>query len=443
MYTIYVDGRLLYDPRIADTALKSPTLELEANKHGSLSFTIHPTHAEYGNIQKLLSTLSVYRDGQLVYQGRPTYSNRAFRKGIEYKCEEMTARMNDFLLRPGTYTMTVHDFISAMLTGYNQRDAYTFPFMIGDVISHAASEITYECKDYIGYWDAMQEAVVKQLGGYLVPRYEYGAVSIEYHSDETLPSAQQQIVFGKNMTDLFIETDTDETFSILVPTGADIETEDEQGNITKTPLTIESVNGGKDYIVNVVGFDVCGMREMHKRWETIDDAQTLLETAREYLYNEAVRFSESVELSAVDLHNANVNVEAFWLLVWVTAVSSVHNLSARYVLKRIKIPLGSPNSSDISLGDTSRTLTDRIVGDAATAKSTAAVNSVSISELQGSTDEIKSSVQTLQTIFGTDENAILRVGKITRNGQQIDALILKSNYALQVEGIDVGKALTP
>ena len=55
MYTIYVDGRLLYDPRIQDTALKNPILELEANKHGSLSFTIFPNHAEYGNIKKVLS----------------------------------------------------------------------------------------------------------------------------------------------------------------------------------------------------------------------------------------------------------------------------------------------------------------------------------------------------------------------------------------------------
>ena len=100
MYSCYIDGRMLFDPRIEESAITSPLMELEANKIGALTFTIHPNHAEYGNIEKITSTISVYKDGTLIYQFRPSYSQRGFRNSVTYKCEELLARLKDFRFRP-------------------------------------------------------------------------------------------------------------------------------------------------------------------------------------------------------------------------------------------------------------------------------------------------------------------------------------------------------
>ena len=192
-----------------------------------------------------------------------------------------------------------------------------------------------------------------------MPRYENNLVYLDYLTDEDLPEASQKITFGENMTDLFIETSSDSTYSVLVPLGADYEEGEGDETVTK-PLTVESVNGGLDYIESAEGIALYGRRETVMRWDDIEDADALLAKGREYLDSIAVKFEETVDLSAIDLHNADANVESFQWMEKIQVESSVHGLSEKYVLSRISIPLDSPKSANIKLGETKRTLTDRL-----------------------------------------------------------------------------------
>ena len=107
MYTIYHNGSLMYSPEFDEYTLEAPIMTLEANKFGTLQFTIYPDHPNYSNISKITSVLSVYKDGALYRQLRPTYSKRAFRNGITHKCESVLARLNDFQFRPFIQTQNV------------------------------------------------------------------------------------------------------------------------------------------------------------------------------------------------------------------------------------------------------------------------------------------------------------------------------------------------
>ena len=100
IYTITCDGELLFDPRLQDYALQNPVLDREANRAGTLSFTIYPGHPMYGQVHFLKSRLKVYRDGTLIFMARPSHVKRNFRGGIEYKCEEILAALEDVLFRP-------------------------------------------------------------------------------------------------------------------------------------------------------------------------------------------------------------------------------------------------------------------------------------------------------------------------------------------------------
>jgi len=428
MYTIYHDGRLMFDPRFDEYGLSAPTLTLEAHKFGSLSFTIYPNHPEYGRLNKISSTLSVYKDGVLFFQCRPAWSKRGMRNSIQYKCEDILARLNDFQMRPFDYSGTLEGFVDAVLASYNDRVETGKQILKGHVtVTDTTDYVHYSSVEYLPHWDVLQTRLVNTHGGYFVPRYESGGIYLDYLRDEDLPNATQEIRFGENLTDLFIETDAANTYSVLVPVGADYDTFDEHGDPITKRLTIESVNDGKDYIENAAGIALYGRRETSRRWENVTLPQNLLTKGREWLEQNAVKFSETVDLSAVDMHNANANVEAFGWLQWINAVSTIHGLSEQYISEKITIPLGNPSSSKLRLGATRLTLTERVMNTVSGATQQAISDTAT--RLRDTTlmdlEEIRQTITTvedsLRTTIGNTETSILL--------QVLQTYVGKSEYA--------------
>ena len=97
MYTLTNNGRVLFDPRLqgAGYTLGDPQWLLEANKLGTLVFTIYPQNAEYSKVTKTDSVIGLYLDGELMQYLRPAYAKAEWNGGITYRCEEMAAKMND------------------------------------------------------------------------------------------------------------------------------------------------------------------------------------------------------------------------------------------------------------------------------------------------------------------------------------------------------------
>lgn len=351
MYTIKFGNDIFYDPRLDGYPVGDPKLVREANKLGTLTFTVYPTHPAYGNIQTLRSVFAVYKDWKLIYKGRPAYSKRAFKNGMDYKCEEITGAMNDYLYRPEEFSGDVSDLFYLILASFNNRsDGVTFE--PGEIQNPGTIE--YGPKDgYKGHWDALQ-TLVKAYGGYIMPRYENELIYLDWRRDEDLPNAQQEILFGANMTDMFIETDVLETFSGVIPIGGVPEGEEDKIDIT-------SVNGGSDVLYNEDAVDLYGHRETMKEWPGITDPAELLEAGLEWVRGSSVKFRQSVKLSAVDLHYIDPSIESLPFMHWVTARSAQHDLFERYILSREEVPLNKPTGMKITLGDTRRTFSESVV----------------------------------------------------------------------------------
>lgn len=348
MYTIAHDGDMFYDPRLDAYPLKAPKLLREANKIGTLTFTIFPPHPAYGTIRTLRSLFSVYKDGVLIYQGRPAYSKRTFKNGMEYKCEEVTACMNDFMFRPVTYSGDVYGLFLQVISSFNNRSS-SVAFEPGTIQN--PGEVEYgEKNGYKGHWDVLQ-GFVKDFGGYIIPRYEGTKIYLDWLTDDDLPSSSQKIRFGENMTDMFIETDAVETFSGVIPLGGVPE-----GGTSKIDIT--SVNAGQDVIYNEDAVALYGPRETVKEWD-ITDPQTLLDTAYAWIRGNSVKFRQSVQLKAVDLHNVDLSIESFDYMHWVQAESTRHDLSERYILSREEVPLDKPVGTNYTLGSTRRTFSEK------------------------------------------------------------------------------------
>lgn len=416
MYTIYHNGSLMYSPEFDEYTLEAPTMTLEANKFGTLQFTIYPDHPNYSNISKITSVLSVYKDGALYRQFRPTYSKRAFRNGITHKCESVLARLNDFQFRPFDYispenvTNAIEDFVETVLDSYNARVDSSLQILKGNItVTDSNNYVHYSSIDYLGHWDVLKTRLVDTHGGYFMERYSDGHVYLDYLREEDLPTSTQAIRFGENLADLFIETDSANTFSVLVPTGADIEVADEYGETHTERLTIKTVNGGLDYIESAAGIALYGRRETTQRWQDVTVPQNLLTKAQEHLQSIAVKFKETVQLDALDLHNADSSIVSYNWMDKIPVQSAVHDINETYILQRITLPLNNPLSGKIQLGETRLSLTDRILNTVppATQAAITQMQDTEAMSLEEIRQAITSSERTLRTVIGNTETAIL------------------------------------
>lgn len=350
MYRIMMDSALFFDPRVDGYPLGNPKLIREANKIGTLTFTIYPPHPAYGEIKMLTTVFSVYKDGNLIYQGRPAYSKRTFRNGIEYKCEELTAVMNDFQFRPVAFQGGTYQFFSSVISSANNYSGH-IGFNPGDALNIASMDLK---TDYTGHWEALQKYLVSPYGGYIIPRYENSMITLDYLSEESLPESSQMITFGENMKDMFLEMDSQDTYSGIIPLGGIPSGETEKVNI-------KSVNYGMDVVYHAEAVDLYGPREVVREWKDVLNPGELKELGMAWLRENAIKFRQTVQISAVDLHNADFSIESFEYLHWIRAVSARHNLENRYVLAREEVPLDRPTGTVLTLGTTRRTYSESMM----------------------------------------------------------------------------------
>ena len=347
MYTITHNGATLYDPRLQGYPVDKPKLTRESNVFDSLTFTLYPQHPAYEHLEKKSSILNLYLDGTLLSQFVPTYRRRVFNGGIEYKCKNIICFLDDFYYRPLEYSGTAAGLIGEVLTAYNARVDTAYQITAGNI--HAAS-VEYKVSDPKTLWEALQD-IVEQSGGYIAPRFSGGVIYLDYLQDSDLSLSGQKIQFGENMTDLFIETDTDNCFSVLYPFGTNEDNE---------VVSISEINGGVDYLEDAAAVANYGRREKMITWTNVEDPADLLSRAQAELSKIAALFYEGVQLSAVDLHNMDVNIPALEFLKLVDCVSVPHGYTHRYPITKIEIPLDAPDSDDIALGMAPKSLTDRI-----------------------------------------------------------------------------------
>lgn len=243
--------------------------------------------------------------------------------------------------------------LEAHFTPEPVTDINPMTFFAGDVPHSGTESVDFENDEYIGYWDLLQKQIIEPYGGYLVPVWGSEDCAIRYVGDEDLYPAAQAIMFGENLADLFIDSDSAETFSVLIPLGKDTS--------KNRPLTIASVSvGGVDYLESEDGLSLYGRRERTMRWDDVSSASELLQKGQEYLDEHAVKLKEKLTLSSYDLHNANVQIDALNFMDSVKVISLRHSVAGTYPLAEMQLALNVPTASKLTLGSETETLTDRI-----------------------------------------------------------------------------------
>lgn len=359
MYTIYSDSQLLYSPDMAysDYALLYPKVEMEVNKAGSVTFTMPPTNPTYDVIRKLSSIITVFDGGEEIFRGRVLHDEKDFIKQKNVYCEGEMSFFLDSIVRPYTWNGSVRGLVEKYVNDHNAQVEEAKRFKVGNVtVTDPNDYIVRESSQYPDTLSEMNEKLINLMGGYLFIRKESDGRYIDYLKEPPRTNTQT-IEFGSNLLDITEYISADEVFTVLIPLGA--EQEDADGNRLGR-LTIKSVNGNKDYIVDENAVKLFGYVWRKEEWDDVTIASNLLTKGRQFLQS-GIEMAVSLSLKAIDLHLLNVNVERLKVGDMVRVISVPHKVDQYFMCTKITLDLVNPGNSQYTFGYSFTTMTEKML----------------------------------------------------------------------------------
>lgn len=368
MYKILCDDKPLYNLAYNEYTLGSPSLNLETNKAGSLSFTIYPNHPNFNIIQKMRSIISVEENGAVIFRGRVFSDEANFYKIKKVEVEGVLTYFNDSVIRPYDFTGSVLEYITFLINQHNDQVEEFQRFKLGNVTVEDENDyIVRANSNYPKTWEEIENKLIKLLGGYLCVRYEADGNYIDYLKEFTLTNTQY-IEFSKNLLDLSDKYDASNIYTVIVPQGPEIDNEDG----SKTKITIESLPDGDidDDIVKsgdmiysksaVAKYGKIVAPVSESTWSDVTVAYNLQTKAVAKLTGIGQLLTNTFELNAVNLNYSDSQIASFRINRNVVIKSTPHGINETLPLTRLNIPIDNPQSTKITVGKTVLSLTDNV-----------------------------------------------------------------------------------
>lgn len=355
MYRVMVSidgiGYPLHEPMDNEGKLQliDPVVTLEMGKNGQMTFRIAPSHPHKGMIKPMKSEVVVYQDDEIIFAGRPIGDESDFHNLGKVTCEGELAYLIDSIQRPYDFTGTGQDFMRQCLDVHNGQVEARKQFLMGDYsVPDTAPEIIRSSKDCTNTLKTLKSQLVERNGGYLRVRHDGGKRYLDYVSDYGGINGQV-IRFGENLLDLSKYIKPTTIITALIPYGAIIESGDT--DVEDTPLDISSVNGGKDYIHDQAAVDAYGWIWGVQTFDDVTDPSVLMEKGKAYL-QECIALPETLDITAVDMHLVDVEIQKLRLGYWTQVQSLPHGISRRFMLSKKTIHLDNPGKDTVILGQT-------------------------------------------------------------------------------------------
>ena len=365
MYRINYDSFLLHDLQVPSEHgyyLLNPELTEEVNKVSELKFDINSEHPNIDKLERLVPNIVLKKNNKTIFKGRIIKEQQNMDETKQVTCESILAFLFDSVVRPYTFQGSPEDLFKFYVDNHNSQVDVEKQFKIGKTTGANLDNNEYINRSNTNYsntYDEIQDKLLN-IGGYFYVRYEDDGNYLDWVDDFVDDVGQiislQTIEFGKNLTDITIENDSSNTYSVVIPLGA--ETEKEDG--TKSRLTIESVNDGLDYLINETALNKYGWIVAptdKSTWDDVTIASNLKTKGQTLLDQQGVMLKSTLELNAVDLNVVDGSIDSFEMYQYIRVQSTPHNISAIYLLTKKDTPLTKPDNMTITLGETKNTLT--------------------------------------------------------------------------------------
>ena len=209
--------------------------------------------------------------------------------------------------------------------------------------------------NYEKTWDFINSNFLGKYEGYLRVRHDGNIRYLDYVKQYGNVS-NQVIRFGENLLDLKKYSKAEDIKTAIIPVGKD--------NVT---ITTANGHNGTDYVYSQDAVDLYGWIYDKVDFSEVYDPDKLLEEANKYL-QKCINLAITIELTAVDLHMIDVDINAIRLGDLVPCISTQHGIMSTfgnpdtyYLVSKYELDLENPANNKITLGRTISTLTDKQV----------------------------------------------------------------------------------
>lgn len=376
MYILKYAGSVLHDPR-TDVQISAGTLKEESGQSPTLSFTVQPTHPLWRafNRESVMNTereieLTEHETQKILFRGRIRKVSMSMNGSIDVTCEGAMAYLNDTTVRP--YKTYDTDEIDCEINA---------PAKAGELfewfIEQHNSRVSNRCEKFKVGINAgvnfgalqrgtgtrpttlkeMREKLTKLCGGYFRVRYVGEDNYLDWLNADGSSEAAQSVELGQNLLDLNTGADGKDIFTAIVPVGKTGEGEDEKD------VTIDDehayVGGGYDIVgdavVDTAMAERYGVIEKLMEYDHLNQPQALADKAVADLA--AGKLSDSITVSATDLHYADATVQQIDYLQRVQVTSEPHGIDRMMLCVGRTINLVDPKATRYSFGAIEGTLT--------------------------------------------------------------------------------------
>lgn len=371
MYRINYNDFLLHNLQVPSEHgyyLINPVLKEEVNKIAELDFDISSTHPNFNVLEHLVPSIILKKNNKVIFKGRIIKEQQNMDKSKQVTCESVLAFLFDSVVRPYTFQGSPENLFKFYIDNHNSQVDVDKQFKIGKTTGANLDNNEYinrSNESYSNTFDEIQDKLLN-IGGYFYVRYEEDGNYLDWVDDFTGETGQiislQTIEFGENLKDITVENDASDTYSVVIPLGAEIENEDG----TKSRLTIESVNNGLDYLVNEEALNKYGWIVAptgDTTWDDVTEPSNLKTKGKNKLDQQGIMLKSSLELNAIDLNVVDGSKDDFEMHQYIRVQSTPHRISKTYLLTKKETPLTKPENMVINLGETKNTLTGLQIGE--------------------------------------------------------------------------------
>lgn len=423
VYQIKSDGVLIYDPRLKEYAITSGKLSQELNASGSLTFTLPESNPSYGLPRLMRSIIELWDDDRLVFRGRPYAPSVDLYKNNAIECEGELAFFNDTFQAPFDYYGTVAGLFEQMLDAHNAQVSAEKRFLLGNITvvnDTDSGNITRSSEEYLTTWEFIKDKFINtNLGGYLWIRHEQDGNYIDYVPDLNY-LGDQSVEQCINLINADKKTTSDELATVIVPLGAKVT--DSEGAEAYT--TIASVNQGQVWIEDAEGVSIYGRIVKITHHDDITEPLNLLTAGRADL-GAALGVQTTITLTAADLSRAGYEVSPFSLGTYAKVKIDNLNINANMLIRALNIDLLNPAASNITLGDTTKSLTAEML-------TTGQVQQMVSRDVRNATNNITTQIinQTTSAIEQTAQSIYTNVANTYYSAEDIDTIVAQLSTSI-------------
>lgn len=355
-------GTLIHSPYVDDLKV---SFEIDQVLEGipDMNLTINKDNPAWNDIRPLRTLIKVenVKSGKVEFDGRILKPKESMNSegfpSCQYICEGKLAYLNDSNQRYAVLQDTsVSDAFAFFIEKHNEQVEDHKKFKVGNVTVTNNTDNVYR---YVGYgktYAELKDNLIDRLGGYLVLREEEDGTYIDYLT-EVGEQKNTPIELRSNLRDMRRDIDPTQVITRVIPLGAREESEEGESAVSQPRLTIESVNGGLDYLDDVELIDEFGYISGEITFDDVTTPEMLLLRGNQFINNQSAS-RVSYEVTPLDLSVIDTSFERFELGNRHPVINPIFNIDESLQIIEKRINSNNPQRDSLVFGVKYQTLTE-------------------------------------------------------------------------------------